>query len=315
METTDAETIQRILFLSPAVHIYAIPPLTTTKGYKSADWTTPDPRNGNQTRHIFTARLRILESSPVDAAEGATDAGAGAGAGAGKVKIDILLEDGNTGELFAAAPYTDPGAVEQVLDSSRFFAVRVVSPEDGRRAILGVGFEERAEAFDFLVGLEEGRKVLGFDGTGTGTGKGKGKDGGKGKGSAVERDYRLKPGERIKVEIGKGGGRVAKREEGESPATERKEREDERALFSIAPPPGSGSSSSTTGGEGMDAFTIPPPPPAGASASANASGRRRRPQSGVVPPEVLKERERELEEKKKAEEELGFDDGEFGEFQ
>lgn len=314
MTSDDPETIQRILFLTSSVHVYTIPPLTSTKGgYKSADWTTPDPRNGNKTRQIFTARLRILETShDVDPEESESgSAAAGAGAGAGKVKIDILLEDPSTGELFAAAPYTDPASVEQVLDSSRFFVVRVVSG-DGRKAMLGIGFEERGAAFDFLVGLEEGRKVLGFD---TGDGE---KGGGGKKEKAEERDYSLKPGERIKVDIGKGGvGRVARREDDvKSPGTEK--REEERALFSIAPPPGS-SSSSSIGGVGEDAFRIPPPPPSSSSSSGGGdvggNGRRRRPQSGVISPEVLKAREREVEERKKAEKELGFDDGEFGEFQ
>ena len=47
--------------------------------------------------------------------------------------------------------------MEQVIDSSRFFAVRVI---DGpRKAILGVGFEDRSDAFDFGVALQEVRVI------------------------------------------------------------------------------------------------------------------------------------------------------------
>jgi hypothetical protein len=300
MTSTDPETIQRILFLSSSVHVYAIPPLTSTKGYTAADWTVPDPRNGNKTRQIFTARLRILESSPVDS----DFSSASTSASPKNVKIDVLLEDPTSGDLFAGAPYTDPGAVEQVLDSARFFVLRVVSPEDGRRAMLGIGFEERAEAFDFLVGLEEGRKVLGFGNDGGGSGKGK--DAGKKAKKDEEKDFSLKPGERIKVEIGRKGERRVVRKEEEavrSPETER--REDERALFSIAPPP------PPAGGD-AEAFRIAPPP-GSAGGSGSGAGRRRRPQSGIMSNGV--EQLKELEEKKKREEELGFDDGEFGEFQ
>ncbi|KAK2766872.1 hypothetical protein FQN54_006186 [Arachnomyces sp. PD_36] len=307
------ETIQRILFLSPSVHIYAIPPLTSTKGYTASDWTLPDPRNGNKTRHIFTARLRILETSPVeqpepDSAGGTTGTSSGSGSGSGKVKIDILLEDPSSGDLFAAAPYTDTGAVEHVLDSARFFVVRVV--DGGRRAMLGIGFEERGEAFDFLVGLEEGRKVLGLGDKGEGKGK---KDGG----GAPGKDYSLKPGERIKVDIGGKMGKVGKgKEEVMSPESEK--REDERALFSIAPPPGPGSSLAGGGaGGGVDGgFGIAPPP----GGNAGGAGRRRRPQSGIVAGGAeawaQKGRDQEEEERKRKEaESLGFDDGEFGEFQ
>ena len=81
------------------------------------------------------------------------------------MKTDILLEDPATGQLFAAAPYTAVTVVEQVLDSSRFFAV-TVQGEGGRKAVLGVGFEERSEAFDFSVALQEVRKTLGIQSAG-----------------------------------------------------------------------------------------------------------------------------------------------------
>jgi hypothetical protein len=52
------------------------------------------------------------------------------------------------GELFAKA-YYDPErpCVDSVLDSSRFFVIRV---EDGnKKAYIGIGFLERSQSFDF----------------------------------------------------------------------------------------------------------------------------------------------------------------------
>ena len=53
-----ANAIQRILYLANKVHVYQIPPATSTKGYQASTWTAD-----NNKRQIFTARLRILETS------------------------------------------------------------------------------------------------------------------------------------------------------------------------------------------------------------------------------------------------------------
>jgi len=258
------DALQRILFLAPKVHVYNIPPLTSTKGYVAATWT-----EDNNKRQIFTARIRILETSFPQPTPTNPDAE--------KVKSDILLEDPKTGDLFAAAPYNETNVVEQVLDSSRFFAVRVQG-EGGRKAVLGIGFEERSEAFDFSVSLQEVRKTLGLEAGGAGS-RGGAKPKVLVKKEEFKRDFSLKEGETITVNIGgKGVGR-------------RKVSDNE--------------STSSTGG-----FSLPPPP--------FGSG------GGLLPPPLsaqeVKAQKRlsqtyEQPKKEQSIEDLGFDDGEFGEFQ
>jgi hypothetical protein len=261
--------IQRILYLAPKVHIYQIPPLTSTKGYQASQWTAD-----NNKRQIFTARLRILETS-IPAPTADDDA-------AEKVSTTLLLEDSSNGQLFAAAPYTAANVVEQALDSSRFFAVTVVG--EGRKAVLGMGFEERSEAIDFNIALQDARRVLGFETNPNAPGSASGARG-KSSQKAVEepkRDFSLKEGETISINLGGLKGRRERKEESRSPPEQQKS--DQDALFSIKPPPGSGGSS-----------FLPPPP----SAQSVKEERRRSRQNFEQPKP----------------EDLGFDDGEFGEFQ
>ncbi|KAJ4379717.1 hypothetical protein N0V86_004899 [Didymella sp. IMI 355093] len=253
-----ASAIQRVLFIAPKAHVYQIPPATSTKGYQASSWTA-----NNNKMQIFTARIRIVETSIPPERDDADE----------KVSTTILLEDSKTGDLFAAAPYTSERAVEQALDSSRFFAITVVG--EGRKAVLGMGFEERSEAFDFSIALQDARKALGFEPKPANPGAKP-----KQTQDEVKRDFSLKEGETISINLGGLKGRRQRSDADKSPNEQKSEQE---ALFSIAPPPASGGAS-----------FLPPPP----SAKSVKEERRRSRQTFEPTPE-----------------DLGFDDGEFGEFQ
>ncbi|KAF2129370.1 adaptin ear-binding coat-associated protein 2 [Dothidotthia symphoricarpi CBS 119687] len=260
-----ATAIQRILHLAPKVHIYQIPPATSTKGYAAASWTA------NPASQIFTARLRVVETS-IPSEPPAQDEE--------RVTTTLLLEDPKTGDLFAAAPYTSERTVEQALDSSRFFAITVMG--EGRKAVLGMGFEERSEAFDFSIALQDARRVLGFEPKTTSRAQ-----------QLVEepkRDFSLKKGETISINLGGLKGRRTRVEGERSPEVQKSEQD---ALFSIKPPPGSG------GGGGGGVGFLPAPPSA-----KSVKDERRRSRQSFEPAHL-----------NPTPEDLGFDDGEFGEFQ
>ncbi len=276
------DAIQRILFIAMAVHVYNIPPQTSAKGHTAATWTV------DAQRHIFTARLRLVETA--FALPGAEE----------KVKVDVVLEDGSTGQLFAAAPYTSADVVESALDSSRFFALRVQDGA-GRKAMLGIGFEERPEAFDFSVALQEARKTLGLDQAVGGAGKPSPAD----KTPPVDekRDYSLKEGETITVNFGSSKFRRS-RPQGSSTDGSDTAAESAGSLssFSLPPPPSSGSRGFSlppppSGSTSRASPLIPPPPSASSTPRPreSASGGSSRPQ-------------------RKSAAELGFDDGQNGEF-
>lgn len=247
-----ADAIQRVLFITARVHVYQIPPLTTSKGYTAATWTNNPP--------IFTARLRIIETTiPSTSTE--------------KVSTAILLEDGSSGELFAAAPYTHPSVVTQAVDSSRFFAIRVVG-DGGQKATLGIGFEERSDAFDFGVTLQDASKTLDNAGGIRASNASLKKD----LDQEMPKDYSLKEGQTITVNI---GGRAGTKAGLTNPTLDTKQ---------------------ASAGQAGDMPFLPPPP----SAAEVKSTWNKDPATTSTlqthnPGPSAKD--------------LGFDDGEFGEFQ
>lgn len=261
--------IQRVLYICPRVHVYQIPPLTSNKGFSAGSWTAPPRPTAQQ---IFTARLRIIETSL-----------------SSQIKTDIVLEDPKTGDLFAAAPYTSAAVVEQANDSSRFFAIRVVG-EGGMKATLGMGFEERPDAFDFSITLSEARKLLGME-QNAAPGQAQQQISRKTV-QEPKKDFSLKEGESIHVEIG-GRGR---RQQPSSTST----KDDANALFSIRPPPPPAS------GNDFSLPSLAPPPSSADIKAASKSPSPARPAQQYQPQESKPQ---------PSAQDLGFDDGEFGEFQ
>ncbi|PTB64831.1 adaptin ear-binding coat-associated protein 1 NECAP-1 [Trichoderma citrinoviride] len=249
-----SDAIQRILFVAHPVHVYNIPPLTSMRGHSASSWTE-DPA-----RHIFTARLRVVETSFESTADSSSSS-------ATSIKIDLVLEDPSTGALFAAAPYNDRAAVEPVVDSSRFFAVTVKDPQ-GRKAVLGIGFEERSDAFDLAVSLQEARRSLGWESEQAHNSS----NPADAKANKTEtKDYSLKEGETITVNLG--GTKFGRRR----------------------PQNAQDESTSSSSSADLQSFALPPPPAGGFS---------------LPPPPKTSD----VKEKRKSLKNLGFDDGQFGEF-
>uniref|UniRef100_A0A0E0M8Q5 NECAP PHear domain-containing protein n=1 Tax=Oryza punctata TaxID=4537 RepID=A0A0E0M8Q5_ORYPU len=129
----EEEAFEHTLLVVREVSVYKIPPRTTSGGYKCGEWLQSD--------RIWSGRLRVVSCGD---------------------RCEIRLEDPASGDLFAACfvlPGQREAAVETVLDSSRYFVLRI---EDGRgkHAFVGLGFGERNEAFDFNVALSDHEKYV-----------------------------------------------------------------------------------------------------------------------------------------------------------
>ncbi|RHZ61867.1 hypothetical protein Glove_345g44 [Diversispora epigaea] len=161
----ECEEYESVLLVIRECYVYKLPPRTSSREYRAAEW-------GDMEAFLWKGRLRIMSI--------------------GKRCI-IKLEDGTTGELFAQCPY-DPetNSVEPVRDSSRYFVLRI--EDSGRHAFIGMGFQERSEAFDFQVTLQDHIKHIKAEKEAA--------ENAKVAETKPKKDYSLKEGETISINIG-----------------------------------------------------------------------------------------------------------------
>ncbi|PFH37736.1 Adaptin ear-binding coat-associated protein 2 (NECAP-2) isoform 2 family protein [Besnoitia besnoiti] len=166
LDQKDDEALELVIYSCREVTVYKIPP-RSLQGHRAENWTAA----------MWKGRLQII-----------TKGG----------ECAIRLVDPSTGDLFAACPLPEKHdeAVERTVDSSRYFVLRLDNGE-GRRAYVGVGFEERNEAFDFTCALndeERRRHALSADLPELASNAA-------GASAPAARDYRLHEGEKIRVQI------------------------------------------------------------------------------------------------------------------
>ncbi len=121
-----SDDYERTLLQLPSVFVFKIPPRRSAEGYRASDWPK-DP--------LWTGKLKISSK--------------------GKQAAISLLDNSN--QLFAVSPIGD-GSVERTVDSGRYFVLKVVNPQ-GKHAFIGIAFNERNDAFDFNVALQEHKRL------------------------------------------------------------------------------------------------------------------------------------------------------------
>jgi hypothetical protein len=84
---------------------------------------------------------------------------------------------------------TDDSSVERTLDSGRYFVLRITN-QQGRHAFIGIAFNERNDAFDFNVALNEFKSELERETKATEWST-----------AAPAQDFSLKSGEKIKIKL------------------------------------------------------------------------------------------------------------------
>uniref|UniRef100_A0A0D9V2W3 NECAP PHear domain-containing protein n=1 Tax=Leersia perrieri TaxID=77586 RepID=A0A0D9V2W3_9ORYZ len=127
--------LELVLFQVAECYVYLIPPRKTAASYRADEW--------NVNKWAWEGTLKVISKGE---------------------ECIIRLEDKNSGELYARAFLREgePHPVEPVIDSSRYFVLRVEENIDGRQrhAFIGLGFRERHEAYDFQAALHDHMKYL-----------------------------------------------------------------------------------------------------------------------------------------------------------
>ncbi|KMT01825.1 hypothetical protein BVRB_9g210170 [Beta vulgaris subsp. vulgaris] len=134
-ETDDPDPIELVLFQVSECYVYIIPPRKTAASYRADEWDV--------NKWAWEGVLKVISKGE---------------------ECIIRLEDKSTGELYARAFLRkgEPHPVEPVIDSSRYFVLRIEENIDGRlrHAFIGLGFRERTEAYDFQAALHDHMKYL-----------------------------------------------------------------------------------------------------------------------------------------------------------
>ena len=142
-EASEKVVIEQRLLKLDEVFVYRIPPLRSADGYRAEEWNLSKPL---ATCSLLVNRLDaalcinlMAERPKANAPPGATESYLFA-----QSKIKVGSDDHKLTHW-----------VESVIDSSRYFAVRIRDPKTGREAFIGVGFRERNDATNFRMTMED----------------------------------------------------------------------------------------------------------------------------------------------------------------
>uniref|UniRef100_A0A7C9A5B8 NECAP PHear domain-containing protein n=1 Tax=Opuntia streptacantha TaxID=393608 RepID=A0A7C9A5B8_OPUST len=134
-DTEDAEALEIVLFQVSECYVYMIPPRKTASSYRADEWDV--------NKWAWEGAMKVINKGE---------------------ECIIRLEDRSTGELYAQAFLRkgEPHPVEAVIDSSRYFVLRIEENIGGRlrHAFIGIGFRERPQAYDFQAALHDHMKYL-----------------------------------------------------------------------------------------------------------------------------------------------------------
>lgn len=198
-EVDGDDELEFTLFNKRDVLVYQIPPSSSSTGHKADEWK----------KCIWRGRCRMV--------------------GKGK-ELTIMMLDASNGQLFAQCviPNGDHDKfVERAVDSSRYFVLKVTNGQ--RHAFIGLGFEDRNDAFDFNCCLSDFKTTY--------VDRDRDKSG-EHKIQEPAKDLSLKEGQKIVVNLrGIGGGGDHQKRRGTTPQT----------------------------GSGFGGVVAPPPPSAGRS--------------------------------------------------
>jgi len=166
----DQEIVERVRASIPNAHVFKLPTTkkqSATTGWRGADWK----------EKVWQGTIKVVERGDLTAILLVDES-------------DRAISSSKGSSIFAVCPVKE-GAVDRCVDSSRYFVLRIENANNGQHMFIGVAFNERNDAFDFNISLEDSRREKEQEKNPIKLDLGPGKD------------YSLKEGETIKVSIPK----------------------------------------------------------------------------------------------------------------
>jgi len=134
-QSSSRQFIERVRATLPNAHVFKLPPRQSGSGWRGADWQ----------EKVWQGTVKVVERKRDRE-------------GVEEEETMILLVDGTNSSIFAVCPVTGRhNPVERCIDSSRYFVLRIENGA-GRAMFIGLAFNERNDAFDFNIALEDSRK-------------------------------------------------------------------------------------------------------------------------------------------------------------
>jgi len=142
MDDIECEPCDQTVLQVYETFVYKVPPLRTASGHRAEDWDLAKP--------LLTGFLRVTQADT-------------------KLKVSIfayrdptklLASDENLAKFAECPIEVEPKGditpfVDAVIDSSRYYVLRIKDPASLRSTLLGIGFREREVSFDFKNVLNE----------------------------------------------------------------------------------------------------------------------------------------------------------------
>mmetsp|Transcript_22291 Transcript_22291/g.46866 ORF Transcript_22291/g.46866 Transcript_22291/m.46866 type:complete len:298 (-) Transcript_22291:304-1197(-) len=144
-DSTDKVVMEQSLVKIDEAFVYRIPPMKSADGHRAEDWNLAKP--------LATCKLEALRrdnSLCINIMADRPKPGAPAGA-----TETYLFAQSNITVDFSNPSHKMDRWVMSVVDSSRYFALRISDPKTGREAFIGVGFRERMDATNFKMSLQD----------------------------------------------------------------------------------------------------------------------------------------------------------------
>lgn len=146
-DVADQVVLKQTLLSVNEVFVYRVPSLKTSGGHRADDWDLANPL---QTCELTVARrdnvltILLMALKPKEGGPpGATE--------------PVLFAQAN---IDLSTTYPMSYFCDAVVDSSRYFCIRIEDPSKGRSAHFGLGFRERDDASNFRMALQDYEQSL-----------------------------------------------------------------------------------------------------------------------------------------------------------